>query len=118
MDPEVVIKALLDHSPLDVAAVNDAAGYADHMTTDSWDVYYQRLFRDYLEEYLRGSGHPDHPDVIAAVGEEEFRARVGDPLLRARLFLHMMSGSDLVPVKPDWKLEVGLESWSFVIVLG
>ena len=44
--------------------------------------------------------------VRAAVGEERFVREAGDPLLRARLFLQMISGNDLIPVTEDWELEV------------
>ena len=68
------------------------------MDDPSWDLVYQSYFHERLEEYLNGVGHPDHPDVRAVVGEARFLADANDPLLRTRLFLQMMTGSDLLPM--------------------
>ena len=104
--PELLISRLVDRSFLDAAAIEHDAGNHIEIDDSVWDLYYQGLFRSLLHEYLRGSGHPDHPHVHAVVPRSQLERDANDPLLRSRLFLHMMSGSDLVPVDSDWKLEV------------
>ena len=106
--PELLISRLVDRSFLDAATIEQDAGRNVEMDDAVWDLYYQGLFRSLLEGYLRGTGHPDHPHVHAVVPDEHFARDANDPLLRSRLFLHMMSGSDLVPVDSGWKLEVRL----------
>ncbi|KAJ3010068.1 hypothetical protein NUW54_g885 [Trametes sanguinea] len=71
-----------------------------------WDVINEDLFMMRLREYLRGKGHPNHPYIQELVAPEVIAAAADDELLRARAFLQMMSGSDLLPADPNWKLKV------------
>ena len=73
---------------------------------ETWDLIYEQAFDIRLRAYLSGVGHPNHPNVIAAIGSERFEREAEDPLLRARLFVKMMSGSDLVPLDPSWSIQV------------
>ncbi|KAL7283534.1 hypothetical protein ACG7TL_002968 [Trametes sanguinea] len=84
-----------------VDAVDD-----EHAIDDgSWDLIYEERFRTRLCEYLQGCGHPDHPHIVALLDPSVIAAAAGDSLLRGRAFLQLMSGSDLLPVDPGWKLK-------------
>ncbi|TFK77715.1 hypothetical protein K466DRAFT_571306, partial [Polyporus arcularius HHB13444] len=78
---------------------------SEDMPDVSWDIIFEDAFRERLKAYLKGRGHPDHPDVHELIPEEIFMRDRDDPLLRARLFLQMMSGCDLVPPEGDWNLK-------------
>ncbi|KAI0683562.1 hypothetical protein C8Q76DRAFT_804192 [Earliella scabrosa] len=99
--PHIHFESTLDRELIQAATAN-----SDFIDNDTWDVLYENLFEERLLRYLRGTGHPDHPDVIAVVGVEEYSRSLGDPVLRSRLFLHTVSGSDLVPLDPNWKLRI------------
>ena len=101
--PHIHFESTLDRELIQAATAN-----SDFIDNDTWDVLYENLFEERLLRYLRGTGHPDHPDVIAVVGVEEYSRSLGDPVLRSRLFLHTVSGSDLVPLDPNWKLRVSV----------
>lgn len=105
-DPTLVISALEFRSPHDPVAVNAACEASSVMLPEAWDIHWEHEFALQLTKYLQGEGHPNHPDVRLVVGEKRFVRERHDPLLRARLFLHMMSGSDLVPHGSEWKLKV------------
>ncbi|KAJ6524763.1 hypothetical protein B0H19DRAFT_1085152 [Mycena capillaripes] len=69
------------------------------------------LIERMLVEYLTGLGHPDIPDrIVEALGFD--REQDDDPLLRARLFMTVMTGSAILPMAPLWSLKVTiLHNW-------
>ncbi|RDX39855.1 hypothetical protein OH76DRAFT_515301 [Lentinus brumalis] len=69
------------------------------------DKRFEKVFADRVREFLLGVGHPDLPAVRELVGEDAFLDHKSNPLLRARLFLQMMTGSDLVPMNPNFMLK-------------
>ena len=97
---------LVFRSELAKGNVLEVAATSEVVPVEAWPIIWEHEVEDRLRGYLNGVGHPDHPDVRAAVGEERFVREAGDPLLRARLFLQMISGNDLIPVTEDWELEV------------
>ncbi|KAI0706371.1 hypothetical protein C8Q76DRAFT_748384 [Earliella scabrosa] len=105
-DPEVLVTHLEFRSALDAKKIASECERSVDMPLAAWDFFFEEEFVSRLLRYLRGRGHPDHPDVRAVVGEERFLRDRDDPLLRARLFLHMMSGSDLIPNGSSWKLKL------------
>lgn len=70
------------------------------------DRVYEIEFADRVRKYLIGLGHPDHPSIRPMIGDKRFEQEQHDPLLRARLFLQMLTGSDLVPRNPSYTLKV------------
>ncbi|KAJ7700694.1 hypothetical protein B0H17DRAFT_1128559 [Mycena rosella] len=59
------------------------------------------LITPFVTHYL--TGHPTDPDqVISALADD---INVEDPLLRASLFLSVLTGSSLLPLKPTWTLK-------------
>ncbi|KLO14057.1 hypothetical protein SCHPADRAFT_939839 [Schizopora paradoxa] len=101
--PEQVIKLLqfpestkmeldIDEDPIDLDALGlcpEASGLPA--------AYYEFLVKEHTGIYLRGSGHPDHTFVRNSISKEEIEAGVADPLLRSRLFLKVLTGSELLP---------------------
>ncbi|KAJ2973809.1 hypothetical protein NUW54_g11995 [Trametes sanguinea] len=71
----------------------------------TWDAIYKERFTTRISEYLQGCGHPNHPHITALLDPASFAAAEGDSLLHARGFLQLMSGSDLLPTNPSWKLK-------------
>ncbi|KAI4521806.1 hypothetical protein K525DRAFT_269491 [Schizophyllum commune Loenen D] len=57
-------------------------------------------FFDKLRSYLRGCGHPGHPDVVSAVGQESWTENRNNPVLRANLLMMVMY-ADVVLPSPD-----------------
>ena len=103
---ELVISHTEIISTLDRANLAEMSALSTELDDKTWDALYEEWFENRFYAYIRGVGHPDHPDVIDVVGPEvHLRAR-GDTVLRARMFLHTLSGSDLVPLNSDWKLKV------------
>ncbi|KAH7907155.1 hypothetical protein BJ138DRAFT_1104551 [Hygrophoropsis aurantiaca] len=58
------------------------------------------LFKTHVIHYLRGTGHPDHPDVRMVVGEEAFQQNRFNRTMRVEYLLHAMTGSNHVPLEP------------------
>ena len=104
------VNVLLDHivesTSLDEAQVVARAARQADFSTEAWDLMYERAFFSRLRAYLRGVGHPDHPAVRAVIGQARFDHEQHDHLLRARLFLGMMTGKEVPPDRPDWSLRV------------
>ncbi|TFK82278.1 hypothetical protein K466DRAFT_603805 [Polyporus arcularius HHB13444] len=105
-DISLLIRHIEFKSALDRRAAEQQSAHSEDMPDSSWDVIFEDAFKERVKAYLKGRGHPDHPDVRVVVGEDVFVRDRDDPLLRARLFLQMMSGSDLVPPNGDWKLKI------------
>jgi hypothetical protein len=63
------------------------------------------LITQFLRHYLAEPGHPSDPHgVFRALIEDDSDAN--DPLLRAKLFLSVLTGSALLPIQPTWKIKV------------
>ncbi|KAJ6579756.1 hypothetical protein B0H10DRAFT_2235655 [Mycena sp. CBHHK59/15] len=61
------------------------------------------LINRFFTHYLTEPGHPADPDqVISALTSDIADA---DALLRANLFLSVVTGSSLLPLKPTWKVK-------------
>lgn len=108
----VLLSNISFRSALNVVALEAESSQSEVMSDQMWDALYEDSFQQKLSRYLKGTGHPDHPDVRQVVGEVVFERDRHDPLLRARLFLQMMSGSDLLPPGDDWQLKVGVVGYS------
>ncbi|KAI0712965.1 hypothetical protein C8T65DRAFT_695159 [Cerioporus squamosus] len=109
-DVSLLIRHLKIKSSLDRGAIEKQSANSEDMLNATWDVHFEDLFAERLKVYLWGRGHPDHPDVRDVVGEDVFLSDKEDALLRARLFLQMMSGSDLVPPEGDWQLKINVHA--------
>ncbi|KAI0360820.1 hypothetical protein OH77DRAFT_1418840 [Trametes cingulata] len=108
------IDVLLDHLYFHSTAKNHRqdddvfsldADDSSPIKVSDWDAINEDLFETRLRAYLRGRGHPNHPYILELVGPSADTSDQSDPLFRARAFLQLMSGSDLVPLDPDWKLK-------------
>ncbi len=107
-DVEVLLQHLEFRSTLDPHTVESEARYSDSEQVNDacWDIHYEHLLEEKFKRYLRGSGHPDHWFIRSMVSSDEFDAASQDLLLRARSFLQLMTGSDLVPSGNHWKIVV------------
>ncbi|KAJ6492656.1 hypothetical protein DFH09DRAFT_1104664 [Mycena vulgaris] len=65
-----------------------------------------KLFRLRFERWLRGTGHPTLSRQ--AVGEEDFEGHMQDPLLRARMFMNALTGSQTMGSGADFRFEIHL----------
>lgn len=66
-------------------------------------------FEYQMTRYLTGSGHPDHASIRGQiVDDDQFAVDQGDGTLRARLLLSAVTGVDLLPTDPEFKIKVGL----------
>ena len=84
---------------------------SDEEPSDANQELAQTLVRnlwDSFKRYLRGVGHPDHEfiRVTKVISEEIMRRDAADALLRSKLFLEVISGSELLPVSEGAKLRV------------
>ncbi|KAJ7736245.1 hypothetical protein DFH07DRAFT_986936 [Mycena maculata] len=70
------------------------------------------LITTFITHYLTEAGHPADPDrvlhaLIADGGDST------DPLLRSNLFLSVLTGSTLLPIRPTWKIKCYItHDWS------
>ena len=74
----------------------------------------EQLFKQLLDRYLKGTGLPNHPQLIdsGVVSQEEIRCAKDDSGARARAFLRSMSAETLLPVDSGWKIKVrNLNCW-------
>ncbi|RDX44741.1 hypothetical protein OH76DRAFT_1421217 [Lentinus brumalis] len=94
----------------EMAASSDTMdGAAPELLPDCvWDSIHEYDFELAFRHYMVQRGHPDSPIIREMVGQS-FEEQAGDPLLRARLFLTMMSGSDLVPQDEHWSIKMKFE---------
>ncbi|KAI0684623.1 hypothetical protein C8T65DRAFT_681618 [Cerioporus squamosus] len=106
-DVQTILDRLEFRSNLDRdrIAEEEEASSSGLLSRGARDLIFETEFAQRIEFYLKGVGHPDHPEVRRLVGEERFQSEAEDPLLRARLFLHTMTGSDLVPIDPNMKIK-------------
>ncbi len=88
--------------------VTSAEGTRPETFPDSvWDTTNECDFELAFRHYIVQRGHPDSPIIREMVGDT-FEQSADDPLLRARLFLMMLTGSDLVPQDPNWSIMVSI----------
>ncbi|TFK84582.1 hypothetical protein K466DRAFT_601885 [Polyporus arcularius HHB13444] len=73
-----------------------------HMSQDSCDLMFESRALQAFRTYLLGSGHPDDPDIRAMLGRDLFARDVGDRMLRPRLFIGCLCGTDSVPDEQNW----------------
>lgn len=74
---------------------------------DPWgdNTHVVALITEFFTHYLTESGHPTDPDrVIDALVDGDVYSN--DPLLRSTLFLSVLTGSTLLPIKPTWSIQV------------
>ena len=104
---DALLSRVFSRSDLDAEAIASQGARSESLDDDpTWDLVYEQGFDLRLREYLSGVGHPNHPNVIAVIGVDRFEREADDPLLRARLFLKAVTGSDLVPLDPKWSIQV------------
>ncbi len=109
----------VDHSQVDLtflSSSDDGTSEPDRqkpgtlgLADSVWDTTYEADFMLALEHYIRQPGHPDTGIIKEMVGDE-WQEQAGNALLRARLFLTMMSGSDLKPIESHLKIKVSFLS--------
>jgi hypothetical protein len=65
------------------------------------------LITQFITHYLSEPGNPADPNrVFHALMDED--SDPADTLLRPKLFLSVLTGSTLLPIKPTWKIKVGI----------
>lgn len=74
----------------------DDPGAQDHLAI--WKLAFER--------YMRGTGHPDHPDVRRVVSAQQIERDRGSKCLRPRLLVHTIWGTDYPPVTLYWRMRV------------
>ncbi|KAJ6565123.1 hypothetical protein B0H10DRAFT_1965806 [Mycena sp. CBHHK59/15] len=62
------------------------------------------LITQFLTHYLSEPGHPSDPHRVFQVLIED-DSDANDPLLHAKLFLSVLTGSMLLPIQPTWKIK-------------
>ncbi|KAJ7017101.1 hypothetical protein C8F04DRAFT_1406216 [Mycena alexandri] len=81
---------------------------------DPWgdNTHVVALITEFFTHYLTESGHPTDPDrVIDALVDGDVYSN--DPLLRSTLFLSVLTGSTLLPIKPTWSIQCRIShEWS------
>ncbi|KAI0710335.1 hypothetical protein C8T65DRAFT_695615 [Cerioporus squamosus] len=102
----------VDHSQVDLTgeevggtdSIPAQGAEGSGMSIAEWDQTFENEFQVAFVYYMKQAGHPDNDGIRKLVGET-FDSDAGDPLLRARMFLTIMSGSDLVPVEKEWTVK-------------
>ncbi|KAK6981672.1 hypothetical protein R3P38DRAFT_3293586 [Favolaschia claudopus] len=65
------------------------------------------LLKQFITHYLTEPGHPALPgNIYDALIDDEYKSSANDPLLRAKLFLSVLTGYAAIPIDPTWKLKV------------
>lgn len=66
-------------------------------------------FEYQMTRYVIGTGHPNHASIRGQiVDDDQFAVDEKDGTLRARLLLSAVTGVDLLPTDPGFKIKVGL----------
>ncbi|KAK6972024.1 hypothetical protein R3P38DRAFT_3336161 [Favolaschia claudopus] len=64
------------------------------------------LLKQFITHYLTEPGHPALPgNIYDALIDDEYKSSANDPLLRAKLFLSVLTGYAAVPIDPSWKIK-------------
>lgn len=94
-----------------------------HKDSTIWTRVHSRLkerlvsaFEYQMTRYLIGTGHPNHASIRGQiVDEDQFVVDQGDRTLRARLLLSAVTGVDLLPTDPNFKIKVGMHYLSVCV---
>ncbi|KAJ7025218.1 hypothetical protein C8F04DRAFT_140746 [Mycena alexandri] len=101
---------LLDAYDRQIKSPADIVDHLDFTETnpdpDPWGENKElvELISRFVVHYLRGTGHPDDSDQVihALIGDN---GSVANSILRATLFLSVLTGSTMLPVRPSWKIK-------------
>ncbi|KAK7034331.1 hypothetical protein R3P38DRAFT_2617309 [Favolaschia claudopus] len=64
------------------------------------------LLKQFITHYLTEPGHPALPgNIYDALIDDEYKSSANDPLLRAKLFLSVLTGYAAIPIDPTWKIK-------------
>ena len=68
----------------------------------------ESLFMAYLKRYLLGRGHVDDPYFIdtGLLSQDDILREKNNTTLRAELFLHAATGTNIPPPATEWKIRV------------
>ncbi|KAH7906783.1 hypothetical protein BJ138DRAFT_1218568 [Hygrophoropsis aurantiaca] len=69
----------------------------------------------HLLHYLRGRGHPNHPDIRSLLGDQVVTESANDPLLRVKAFWKISTSQELLPTSSRRRLQVILQHEWFTI---
>lgn len=102
---------LLDAYDRQIKSPADIVDHLDFTETnpdpDPWGENKElvELISRFVVHYLTGTGHPHDSDQVihALIGDN---GSVADSILRATLFLSVLTGSTMLPVRPSWKIKV------------
>jgi hypothetical protein len=93
--------------------VESADDVISHLEVEADDRLHDTMaqkFKDCLIRYLRGRGHVLHPTLMEAHRENDYLKRHEEernvPQARVRRLLKQGSGSEMLPVKPNWNMTV------------
>ncbi|TFK79487.1 hypothetical protein K466DRAFT_609252 [Polyporus arcularius HHB13444] len=101
---DLLLRHMHYESGVDESAV-DLTVTEGGLTLAEWDQTFEAEFKVAFAYYMQQPGHPDDDGIRALVGSS-FDAGAGDRGLRPRMFLTIMSGSDLVPPEDDWQIQI------------
>ncbi|KAJ7756657.1 hypothetical protein B0H16DRAFT_1885917 [Mycena metata] len=101
---------LLDAYDRQIKSPADIVDHLDFTETnpdpDPWGENKElvELISRFVVHYLTGTGHPHDSDQVihALIGDN---GSVADSVLRATLFLSVLTGSTMLPVRPNWKIK-------------
>ena len=80
-------------------------GSAQACASPSVKILYQS-FKLSIERYLKGLGHPDHPNILHLVHPDDLDRHRQSAAIRSVLLMLSMHGSELLPVKRQRRLQV------------
>ncbi|KAJ7775314.1 hypothetical protein B0H16DRAFT_1712894 [Mycena metata] len=101
---------ILDAYDRQIKSPADIVDHLDFTETnpdpDPWGEHKElvELISRFVVHYLTGTGHPHDSDQVihALIGDN---GSVADSILRATLFLSVLAGSTMLPVRPSWKIK-------------
>lgn len=80
-------------------------GSAQACASPGVKILYQS-FKLSIERYLKGLGHPDHSSILHLVHPDDLDHHRQSAAIRSILLMLSMHGSELMPVKRQWRLQV------------
>ena len=116
-DPSWVPSRLKFTSNIDREMVAETAAFSTEGMKLAYKLTDESDFEMRVRHYFSQVGHPDTEDIRLMVGPDRYDAESNDPLLRSRLFLEYMTASDLLPMDPQFNLEVCSSLVAFVPLL-
>ncbi|KAJ8690698.1 hypothetical protein PTI98_012104 [Pleurotus ostreatus] len=84
-------------------------------TTNQCDI--GKRFMDHLQRYISGVGHVEHHWTRPFLVETDVAAKKHDLLLRSRLLLATLTGSNKIPTADNWSLTFNMSYQPFVDIL-